>query len=152
MRNTALMLFWIWQCVVCAASMRGACVFFAFAGWDETFGNFENQNNARSLLLLGKVLKIDGGSNDDWLIWLGKSLGYRCGCCLPRLPVSVPFSLWHDSFSVVVFQEAKVTSRACQPLFQQCRIEVHALCLVRLHCLTTVYGCELQYGQIVICA
>lgn len=64
MRNTALMLFWIWRCVVCAASMRGGCVFFAFVGWDETFGNFENQNNAGSLLLLGEGVK-----KGWWIKW-----------------------------------------------------------------------------------
>lgn len=146
MRNTALMLFWIWQCVVCAASMRGVCVFFAFQGETRLLVTLKTKTMPGPFCCWGKVLKMDGGSNDDWLIWLGKSLGNQRSCSLPRLPVSVPFSLWHDSFSVVVFQEAKVTSRACQPLFQQCRIEVHAMCLVQLHCLTTVYGCELQYG------
>lgn len=65
MRNAALMLFWIWQCVVCVLPAWGVGLCsFAFAGWDETFGNFENQNNAGSLLLLGEGVK-----NGWWVKW-----------------------------------------------------------------------------------
>lgn len=104
MWNTALMLFWIWQCVVCAASMRGACVFFAFAGWDETFGNFENQNNAGSLLLLEEGVK-----NGWWIKWLlidmtCKKFGESAQLLPPSTPgVSALFSLtWQFQCSSIL--------------------------------------------------